>query len=102
MPSIIALNIDENDFAEENRNFILKTTELPDVYLLFAKDSAGKLVKIGLASVTNMNVSQYLIKTIQENGDDKPLLVRCRYVPRFKKWEPICLAPNGEKISILN
>ena len=78
--------LDDEDFIAENRVFLLKTTELPDVYELYALDKDQKNIKVGMAGITSLEISQNISNII---GDQEELSMECRYIPRFKKWEPV-------------
>ena len=78
--------LDDEEFIGENRVFLLKTTELPDVYELYALDKDQKKIKIGMAGITSLEVSQVVSNIIE---DQEELNMECRFVPRFKKWEPV-------------
>ena len=94
--------LEDDKFIKDNNNFILRTTELPDVYELFAKNKTGELLKVGLAGITSMDVSKHvnqIIKDVEDEHNDKNIIVRCHYIKRFKKWEPICLADEVTVIS---
>jgi len=90
--------VNNESFASNNRIFTMKATELPDVYELYGKNKAGNEIKIGLASVTSMEVSKKINKMFQDNA--KEAIVECKYIKRFKKWEPVgCVS---KEISIID
>ncbi len=74
-----------------NRVFLMKSTELPDVYELYGKNTKGQSIKVGMASITSMEVSKKINKIFE--GGVKEVVIECRYIKRFKKWEPLhCVA----------
>ena len=88
---------DNENFIAVNRVFLMKNTELPDVYELYGKNKKNDFIKVSLASVTSMDVSKKINKMFQ--GGVKEVVVECKYIKRFKKWEPIgCVSKEVSKV----
>lgn len=83
---------DDSEFIGENRIFLMKSTNLPDVYDLFAKDKQKELHRVGLAGITSLEVSQKINEMLNDKDTETGVNVECHYIPRFKKWEPVGLS----------
>ena len=71
-------------FTGANRFFLMKKTALPDVYELFGRNKTGEHIKVGMASITSMEVSKKMNKIFGGGGVGE-VVVECKYIKRFKK-----------------
>ena len=68
-------------------SFIIKKTELPDIYELYCSKE-NKLFKYGIASINTLACSKFIRDIIKENED---IYVKCSYNKLFNKWIPYSL-----------
>jgi hypothetical protein len=87
--------------------FEMKKTDIIDVYNLYIveptiKDGRTllKRIKTGLAFVSGLERSKWCQEVMNEcNGST---LVNCKFHDEKQKWEPICIAKDAKKPSLVN
>jgi hypothetical protein len=67
-------------------DFQVKKTDLPDVYELYLYNSQNILFNYDIALVPTLESSIYLYKLFENNTI---LNLKCKYHPKFNKWQPI-------------
>ncbi len=72
--------IDANTYCK----FLVKNTQIPDIYELYCKSASGNIEKYGYAAIPNMSLSKSMKEWM--SGGDK--IMRCKYHKIFKKWVP--------------
>ena len=84
--------VDDNKIVNNKNNktipsFIIKKTDLPDIYELYcSKDN--RLFKYGIASINTISCSKFIKDIIKDNEDT---YVKCSYNKIFNKWVPYSL-----------
>jgi hypothetical protein len=88
--------IDANTYCK----FLVKSTQIPDIYELHCKSASGNVEKYGYAAIPSMGLSKSIKEWISE-GESK--VMRCKYHKIFKKWVPYELhhKNNVECIDVL-
>jgi hypothetical protein len=79
-------NIDKPSTNESQQEFMVKKTDIPDVYELYWNTNNG-LIREGIAYVPNMFSSHHLRKVFKEKEMQKMTCVKSL---KFNKWLPLC------------
>lgn len=84
---------DINEISEEKPNinqsqneFIMKKTDLPDVYELFIETPKG-LIREGIAHIPNIHTSHHCQKLFEDKDIHKMICIKS---VKFNKWIPLC------------
>ncbi len=65
--------------------FLVKSTEIPDIYELYCRSATGNIEKHSYASIPNMSTSLMMRNLFPGKSS---LVMRCKYNKIFKKWYP--------------
>lgn len=74
----------ENTVNESQREFIMKKTDVPDVYELYWEQG---MVREGIAAIPNLKTSHYCRELFRSRQSHKILCIKSN---KFNKWIPIC------------
>lgn len=95
----------------ESYVFELKKTEDDDVYILNIVEpeikkgkTCYKRVKVGLAYVPTLQRSKWCNEIFRKDGNEKlvdSILVHCKYHRDKNKWEPVSIANNAKRPSLV-
>jgi hypothetical protein len=94
--------------------FLINTTQMPDIYELYCKNSNNDIEKYSYASVPDITTSEFInnlfnysnynknedINTRLSNGNG--LYVECTYHKAFKKWIPYKKVDSIDSINTIN
>lgn len=86
--------IDEIKIKRKYMNFQIENTEFPDIYELYCYDKNNKVIKLGYASVPDIETSKFLIKIFEKEDNKK--IVKCEFSEAFNKWIPKKLIDGGD------
>jgi len=87
--------------------FIIFSTDLPDIYELYLKNTNNKIEKYSYSSVPDIKTSNFLKdiflkKNDEDDKDDKEIYVECNYHKLFKKWIPYKIVNFCDNINTVN
>jgi hypothetical protein len=83
--------------------FLIMSTPLPETYNLYCKGNNGSIDKHSLASVPNMDTSNYLNILFKNNTDNNTkIYVECNYHKNFKKWIPYKITDSMDTLETIN
>jgi len=78
--------INKNNDKDVLISFIVRKTELPDIYELYCSKNDA-LFKYGIALINTLSCSKF-IKDLFNNKKEENVYVSCSYNTDFKKWVP--------------
>jgi len=93
-------NRKNNKNRKEKYIFLVKETQLPDVYELYCLNKNKNVIKFGIASVPSIEISQILGNAFKTNKN-KEKIFECEFANNFKKFIPKKQIYN-QKISFYN
>ena len=77
-------------------DFKITDTDTPDIFHLNILNDE-KYIFFGLAHIQTLKCSRFIKKIFNmHEGDNKDIIVKCKYSLKFKKWEPIELSDNNQ------
>lgn len=83
--------------------FLIMSTPLPETYNLYCKGNNGSIDKHSLASVPDMDTSNYLNMLFKNNTDNNTkIYVECNYHKNFKKWIPYKITDSMDTLETIN
>ena len=77
------------DITRKDCRFMIKNTDLPDIYELYCSNGYQDYEKYSYACVPDFDTSKYLRSLFDEDEDDEKIFVECKYNTNFKKWIPL-------------
>ena len=117
----VKTEIKNNQYVKTNNNlklekmtcrFLINSTVMPDIYELYCKNSNNNIEKYSIASVPDIETSNF-IKSIMVKNDlnediysrienNNAIYVECNYHKMFKKWIPYKKVDSMDNINTIN
>lgn len=88
------------DILRKNCRFMIRKTNLPDIYELYCGNGCKDYEKYSFACVPNFETSKYLRSLFSDDDLNNDIFVECKYNSNFKKWIPYKKIDN--KIDTIN
>jgi hypothetical protein len=81
------INFSNTKLSNSESEFLMKKTNVPDVYELYIDEDNNNYVKEGIAHIPNIKTSHFYKKIF---SDKNMIKVKCIKSEKFNKWIPIC------------
>jgi hypothetical protein len=93
--------------------FLINTTQMPDIYELYCKNSYNNIEKYSYASVPDLDTSNFIKNIFDVNYDysedidskinnNRAIYVECNYHKAFKKWIPYKKVDSMDNVNNIN